>query len=141
MSLRNRYEICRFEHLDLLYRVYFFEDGEIAFTVTGDNMRLGLLTKEDLYWHWDWSQPLPSIEETSRTVNVQAGALHVLRTIALRLAQYLVKHRPLFFFYKVSDDTRRHNIYARLLQRHPQARDLYEQLHDDSGQYVLFTLK
>ena len=38
----SRREICRFEEDELLYRVYFFEDGEIAFTVTGDNIRLGL---------------------------------------------------------------------------------------------------
>ena len=33
---RRHYEIFRFEQLDLLYRVYLFENGEIAFTATGD---------------------------------------------------------------------------------------------------------
>ncbi len=57
----HRYEICRFENDELLYRVYFFVDGEIAFTVTGDNIRLGLLTQEDLYW--DFTFDLPRIEK------------------------------------------------------------------------------
>ena len=61
--------------------MYFFEDGEIAFTVTGDNIRLGLLTQEDLYW--DWTFDLPRIEETSLVVNVQSHSLKVLRTVVL----------------------------------------------------------
>ena len=90
----HRHEICRFEHGDLLYRTYFFKDGEIAFTVTGDALRLGLITREDLRWDWDWMRELPGTAETSRIVNVNAQPLRVLRAIALRLAQYLARHRP-----------------------------------------------
>ena len=43
MSSLHRREICRFEWDGLLYRTYFFEDGEIAFSVTGDTLRLGLI--------------------------------------------------------------------------------------------------
>ena len=81
----HRHEICRFEHGDLLYRTYFFKDGEIAFTVTGDALRLGLITREDLRWDWDWMRELPGTTETSRIVNVNAQPLRVLRAIALRL--------------------------------------------------------
>ena len=135
----SRREICRFEGDGLLYRVYFFEDGEITFTVTGDNIRLGILTKEDLYW--DWTFDLPRTEETSLTVNVHSHSLKVLRTIALRLAQYLAKHQPLFFYYQITDDLRRHGIYLRLWRRHVQAAASYEVLTDEIGQYAMFTLK
>ena len=135
----SRREICQFEDDELLYRVYFLEDGEIVFTVTGDNIRLGLLTPEDLYW--DWTFDLPRIEETSLTVNVQSHSLKVLRTVALRLAQYLSKHQPLFFYYQVTDDRRRHGIYQRLWQRHAQAAALYDVITDEVGQCVMFTLK
>ena len=135
----SRREICRFEEDELLYRVYFFEDGEIAFTVTGDNIRLGLLTKEDLYW--DWTFDLPRIEETSLVVNVQSHSLKVLRTVVLRLAQFVVKHQPLFFYYQITDDRRRHSIYLRLWQRHAPAAALYDLLVDEASQCVMFTLK
>ena len=135
----SRREICRFEEDELLYRVYFFEDGEIAFTVTGDNIRLGLLTQEDLYW--DWTFDLPRIEETSLVVNVQSHSLKVLRTVVLRLAQYVSKHQPLFFYYQITDDRRRHGIYLRLWQRQRQAAARYDVLVDAASQCVLFTLK
>ena len=135
----QRHEICRFENDELLYRVYFFEDGEIAFTITGDNIRLGLLTPEDLYW--DFTFDLPRIEETSRVVNLHSHPLRVLRTIALRIAQYVYKHQPLFFYYQVTDDPRQNRIYKRLLQRHAKTENLYDRIMDDSGRYLIFTLK
>ena len=135
----SRREICRFEEDELLYRVYFFEDGEIAFTVTGDNIRLGLLTKEDLYW--DWTFDLPRIEETSLVVNVQSHSLKVLRTVVLRLAQFVAKRQPVFFYYQITDDRRRHSIYLRLWQRHAPAAALYDLLVDEASQCVMFTLK
>ena len=135
----QRHEICRFENDELLYRVYFFEDGEIAFTITGDNIRLGLLTPEDLYW--DFTFDLPRIEETSRVVNVHSQSTRVLRTVALRIAQYVYKYQLLFFYYQVTDDPRQNHIYRRLLQRHAKVADRYDRLMDDSGCYVIFTLK
>ena len=135
----QRHEICRFENDEMLYRVYFFEDGEIAFTVTGDNIRLGLLTQEDLYW--DFTFDLPRIEETSRVVNVHSQPLRVLRTIALRIAQYVYKHQPLFFYYQVTDDPRQNRIYRQLLQRQAKTEDRYARLKDDSGRYINFNLK
>lgn len=135
----SRREICRFEEDELLYRVYFFEDGEVSFTVTGDNIRLGLLTQEDL--HWDWTFDLPRTAETSLLVNVQSHSLKVLRTVVLRLAQYVSRHRPLFFYYQTTDDRRRHRIYLRLWQRHAQAAALYDVITDEASQCVMFTLK
>ena len=135
----HRYEICRFENDELLYRVYFFENGEIAFTVTGDNIRLGLLTKEDMAW--DCTFNLPRVEETSRIVNVHSQPVRVLRTIALRISQYIGKHRPLFFYYQVTQDLRQNRIYRQLLQRHAKTAERYECILDDSGRYFNFTLK
>lgn len=135
----RRHEICRFEEDELLYRVYFFEDGEISFTVTGDNIRLGLLTQEDL--HWDWTFDLPRIAQTSLVVNVHSHSLKVLRTVVLRLAQYVSRRLPLFFYYQITDDRRRYRIYLRLWQRHAQAAARYGVITDETSQCVMFTLK
>ena len=139
MDRNSRCEICRFEDDGLLYRVYLFENGEVAFTVTGDTIRLGIVTPEDLAW--DCNFDLPLVGESSAVVNAQPHALRVLRTIALRLAQYLAKHKPRFFYYKVADDRRRHRVYKRLLQRHAEVAALFDVLLDDAGQYAMFTLK
>lgn len=136
---RSRREICRFGHGDLLYRVYFFEDGEIAFTVTGDTLRLGLVTLDDLRWDWDWMKELPMVQETARAVNIHAGSLHVLRTVALRLGQYLGKHQPPFFYYRVEDDPRRRRLYARLLFRCPRVACRYQALAEAPHPFVMFT--
>lgn len=139
MDRNSRCEICRFEEDGLLYRMYLFENGEVAFTVTGDTIRLGIVTQKDLAW--DCRFELPVVAETSAVVNVQSHALRVLRTIALRLAQYLAKHKPRFFYYKVADDPRRHRVYKRLLQRHAEVAALFDVMVDDAGQYAMFTLK
>ena len=142
MYSRARYEICRFDHAQLLYRVYLFENGEIAFTVTGDAIRLGLHSQDDLRWNWFWD--LPQIQETSRPVNVHAAPIKVLRTIALRLAQYLIAHQPTFFFYALQQQPQRlQRIYQGLLRRHPEVADQYEQqlCTDGQARYVMFTRK
>ena len=142
MHCTARHEICRFAHEDLLYRVYLFKNGEIAFTVTGNSIRLGLLSKDDLRWDWFWD--LPEIQETSRPVNVHAAPVKVLRTIALRLAQYLAAHQPAFFFYTLQQQPQRLQcIYQGLLRRHPAVADQYEQQLCTEGQvrYVMFTRK
>ena len=41
-------EIARVEIDELLYQVCLFKHAEVRFWVTGDNIRLGILTKEDL---------------------------------------------------------------------------------------------
>ena len=137
----HRHEICRFVHGGLLYRTYFFKDGEIAFTVTGDALRLGLITREDLRWDWDWMRELPDTEETSRIVNVNAQPLRVLRAIALRLAQYLSRHRPDFFYYQAGGDGRQLDIYDKLARRHSAVAGLYEKTRDPEGRYAMFTLR
>ena len=134
---RQRYEIFRFEHDQLLYRMFFFEDGEIAFTVAGDSMRLGLVTPEDLRWNWDWS--FPTVQETSQLVNVHNHTTAVMRRLARQLAQYLDKHRPAFFYYQV-DDARRHRTYLQLARRHDDVAALYEPLKTDDGRYVMWSL-
>ncbi len=139
MHERRRHEIFQLESDELLYRMYFFDNGEISFTVTGDNIRLGLLTPEDRYW--DCSFDLPRIQETSTLVQVHSHPLKVLRALALRLAQSLVKHRPPSFYYPVTDDARRHRVYERLLRRHAQVTRLYDRLADDTGRHVMFTLR
>ncbi len=135
---RQRYEIFRFEHDQLLYRVFFMEDGEIAFTVSGDSIRLGLLAPEDFRWNWDWN--LPTVQETSRLVNVHSHSTTVMRRLARQLAQYLAKHRPAFFYYQVSDDARRHRTYLQLAKRHGDVAALYEPLITDDGRYVMWSL-
>ena len=142
MYCSARHEIFRFAHDDLLYRAYLFENGEIAFSVTGDAIRLGLLTKEDLHWNWFWD--LPQTQETSRPVNVHAAPVKVLRAIALRLAQYLAAHQPTFFFYALQQQPQRlQRIYQGLLRRHPEVADQYEQqlCADAQVRYVMFTRK
>ena len=136
----HRHEICRLENDGLLYRTYFFEDGEIAFTVTGDTLRLGLVTKEDLKWSWEWMESLPCVQETSTLVNAHSQPLRVLRNIALRIAQYVDKHRPMFFYYKVVNDPRQMRIYDRLMARHAVVAGGYEQTRDTAGEYVMFIL-
>ena len=136
MYSRARYEICRFEHAQLLYRVYLFENGEIAFTVTGDAIRLGLHSQNDLRWNWFWD--LPAIQETSRLVNLHSAPLKVMRTIALRLAQYLAKHQPAYFFYTLHDQPQRQRLYQQLLQRHPRVASLYDMQQDQASGYVMF---
>ena len=138
---RSRSEICRFQQSDLLYRVYLQHDGEISFTVTGDTLRLGLITKEDLHWDWDWTATLPVVQETALVVNTHAQPLKMLRTVALRLAQYLGRHRPPFFYYRIQDDARRQSLYQRLLQRHAGALRGYSRLVDEDGRFVMFTLQ
>ena len=142
MYCTARHEICRFAHDDLLYRVYLFENGEIAFTVTGNSIRLGLLSKDDLRWDWFWDPP--EIQETSQPVNVHAAPVKVLRTIALRLAQYLAAHQPAFFFYTLLQQPQRlQRIYQGLLRRHPEVAEQYGQQLCTDGQtrYVMFTRK
>ena len=142
MSSLHRREICRFEWDGLLYRTYFFEDGEIAFSVTGDTLRLGLITQEDLRWAWDWMTELPCVGETSKLVNTHSQPVRVLRNIALRVAQYVGKHRPLFFYYRVVNDARQMRIYDGLVRRHAGVAGLYELIRDPGeGGYVMFTLK
>lgn len=137
MLARSRSEITRFEHDGLLYRLYFFETREIAFTVTGDSLRLGLHTVEDLRWNWFWD--LPEIQETSCLVNVHCAPVKVMRTIALRLAQYLAKHQPGFFFYRLQEQPRRQRLYQRLMQRHPGSTLQYDMQHDAHSGCVFFT--
>ena len=136
---RSRNELCRFEQDALLYRVYIQHDGEITFTVTGDPLRLGLVTVEDLRWDWDWTARLPAVQETSLMVNLHARPLAVLRTVALRLAQYLQRHPLPFFYWRITDDARRLRVYARLLQRHGHLLRDYEPLIDEAGRFVMFT--
>ena len=140
MYCTARHEICRFAHEDLLYRVYLFENGEIAFTVTANSIRLGLLSKEDLHWDWFWD--LPEDQETSRQVNVHAAPVKVLRTIALRLAQYIASHQPAFFFYSLQQP-RLQRIYQGLLRRHPEVASQYDSQLCNEGEvsYVVFTRK
>jgi len=107
--------------------------------VTGDPIRLGLATKEDL--QWDCSFDLPMEEETSTLVNVHAHAVTVLKTVALRVAQHIAKHKPTFFFYKTEGDGRRHRAYAKLLQRHPEITEPYDMVWDETSQYAMFTRK
>ena len=140
MLHQHRQELFRFQCDDLLYRVLRFHDGEIAFTVTGDPIRLGLFTKEDLHWSWDWVTDLPTVQETSQLVPVGPHAITVLRTIARHLAQYLAKHRPPFVYYQVTDEQRRHRLYRTLMQRYG-IEQHYELLADDSQRYVMLSLK
>ena len=139
MYARSRYEICRFDVDDQLYRIYLFETGEIAFTVTGNAIRLGLHTPDDVRWNWFWD--LPERQETSRQVHTHASPVKVLRMIALRLAQYLAKHQPAFFFYTVQDNPRRQRLYQQLLARHVGTASCYEMQFDSGSGYVLFTHK
>ncbi len=137
---RRHYEIFRFEQLDLLYRVYLFEDGEIAFTATGDPIRMGLFTQEDVRWSWEWLTNLPATEETSQRITVGPLTLPVLRTIARHLAQYLAKHRPEFFYYRVSTNAKLRRVYRQLFQRHAAITSLYEPLEAEDGKYVMWSL-
>ncbi len=139
MYAHSRYEICRFEHDGLLYRIYRFENDEIAFTATGNCIRLGLHTQDDTRWNWFWD--LPETQETSRLVNLHAAPLKVLRTVALRLAQYVRKHQPAYFFYTLRDDPQRQRVYQRLLSRHTPTARLYDMHHDEGSGYVTFTRK
>ena len=140
MLHQHRQELFRFQCDDLLYRVLRFHDCEIAFTVTGDPMRLGLFTKEDLRWSWDWVTDLPAVQETSQLVPVGQHAITVLRTSARHLAQYLAKCRPPFVYYQVTDEQRRHRLYRTLMQRYG-IEQHYELLADDSQRYVMLSLK
>ena len=140
MLHQHRQELFRFQCDDLLYRVLRFHDCEIAFTVTGDPMRLGLFTKEDLRWSWDWVTDLPAVQETSQLVPVGQHAITVLRTIARHLAQYLAKHRPEFFYYQVSPDAQLRRVYHQLFQRHAAVTSLYEPLEAEDGKYVMWSL-
>ena len=40
MYARRAHEIFRLEHDELLYRMYLYPEGEVIFSVTGDNIRL-----------------------------------------------------------------------------------------------------
>lgn len=140
MHERRRHEIFRVERDGLLYRMYFFDSGEVAFSVAGDTLRLGLVTREDL--EWDCSFDLPLYGETFALVNAPgAHPVTVLRTLARHLAQYMAKHRPRFFYYQVTDDLRRHRVYQRLLQRHASASRLYDRQDDAASGHVWFILK
>ena len=135
--MNKRDEIARFEDDGFLYRIYLRPDGEVMFTITGEDLRMGLVTKEDLVWDW----AVPQVVETSRVVNVQSHSVRVLRRIALHLAQYLSKHSPAYFYYHITDDQRRHRIYQRLLNRHAKAFERYSCTVDEQGQYAMFSLR
>ena len=137
--LPGRDEIARFAVDGLLWRIYLRADGEILFTVTGDPLRLHLTTMADECWDWDGSCHPLLLRETSLVVHTHTQPLAVLRTVALRLAQYLGRHQPPFFYWRIADDPRRRRLYARLLARHADALRAYRQQVDDTGAYFLFT--
>ena len=132
-------EICRFEIDELLYRAFMTASGAVGFTVTGDNIRLGILSAEDLLW--DCSFDLPRIEETAQVVNVHSHSLHVLRRIARCFAQYLGKHQPYFFYYATPPDRRVDSILLRLVARHADMAALYDINPDEANRRVVFTRK
>ena len=137
MYARRAHEIFRLEHDELLYRMYLYPEGEVIFSVTGDNIRLGLLTQEDL--HWDHSFDLPRFEETTQLIHLHAQPLRTLRALVRHLSAYLDKHQTPFFFYKVLDDPRRHQLYQRLLQRHAPLVQAYQAQRSPDGAYMLYT--
>ena len=137
MVARRPHEIFRLESVALLYRMYLLPTGELRFTVTGDNLRLGLLTREDLQWDCSWD--LPAMGETTRLTHTHSHPLRVLRQLARHLAQYLAKHRPAYCYYEVRDDARRHRVYLRLLQRHAAQLEGYRPQLDDSHTYLTLT--
>ena len=142
MHTHRTHEMFRFELDDLRYRALRFADGQIVLTVAGDPFRLGLLTQEDVRWHWDDIADLPAVQETTLRVPVGAQATHVLRTVAGHLARHLLKHRPNFFYYRLGDDgARRQQVYARLLARFPAIAQLYHLTVDETGTYQMFSLR
>lgn len=137
MYARRKHEIFRLEHDELLYRMYLYPEGEVMFSVTGDNIRIGVLTKEDLAW--DCSFDLARFAETSHLIHLHAQPLRVLRTLVRHLTAYLAKHQTPFFFYKVLDEPRRHRVYQRLLQRHQPLMQAYHAQLSPDGKYMLYT--
>ena len=136
----SKRQICQFSHEGLQYRIYLFDDGEIAFTVYGNAERLGLVSQEDLRWSWDWVASFPVEQETSQLVNTHVRPLRALRTIAQHLARYLQKHRPNFFYYRVLNDPRQARIYDTLARRHADVAALYERVWDGDGGMAVFSL-
>lgn len=132
-------EIERFELDALLYKVFLFRSGEARFTVTGDNIRLGILTKEDLLW--DYTFDLPAIQSTDEVVTVHSHSLRVLRRVTLRYAQYISKHQPFFVFYQMPKDPRIERICLRLLEHHMKLSEIYEATRDEDSRRVAFTRK
>ena len=130
-------EIGRFEIDDLLYQVCLYNDCELRFWVTGDTIRLGLLTKEDL--DWDCSYDLPVIGSTDQVVNIYSHSLGVLRRIARLYAQYLQKHLPSYFYYSLPKDPRMERIVLRLVDKVAQLSDLYDITRDNDNARLIFT--
>lgn len=64
----------------------------------------------------------------------------MLRTIALRLAQYIASHQPAFFFYSLQQP-RLQRIYQGLLRRHPEVASQYDSHLCSEGDrsFVMFT--
>ena len=130
-------EIGRFEIDQLLYQVCLYNDGELRFWVTGDNIRLGLLTQEDLYW--DCSYDLPAIGSTDQVVNIHWHSLCVMRRVARLYAQYLLKYLPSYLYYNLPKDPRVERIVLRLVDKVAQLSDRYDITRDDDNARLLFT--
>lgn len=132
-------EIARFEIDDLLYQVCLYEHGEARFWVTGDPVRLGILTEEDLKWDCTWD--LPTIDSTDQVTNIHAHSLRVLRSVAQRYAQYVCKHKPFFVYYCIPKDLRLERVVLKLLERYSEVEDLYYVSSDYDKGRVMFHLK
>ncbi len=132
-------EIDRFEIDALLYQVFLYSSGEAHFKVTGDTVRLGILSKEEMNWSRDFE--MSAIASTDAVVNLHVQSLRVLRRVALRYGQFIDKHRPFFVCYRLPKDRRVDRICLRLLARHhPQLlQHGYDSMPSEDGTQMLFT--
>lgn len=130
-------EIGRFEIDQWLYQVCLYSHGELRFWITGDNIRLGLLTEEDL--DWDCTFDLPAIGSTDQVVNIHSYSLHVMRRVARLYAQYVWKHQPVYLYYALPKDPRVERVILRLVEKVAPLSDLYDITRDDDSGRLLFT--
>ena len=75
----------------------------------------------------------------TQLIHLHAQPLRTLRALVRHLSAYLDKHQTPFFFYKVLDDPRRHQLYQRLLQRHAPLVQAYQAQRSPDGAYMLYT--
>lgn len=133
--------MCQFDVDALHYTLYVMEDGELAFTVGGDPLHLGLITMDDMRWSWDWMLNAPLYQETSRAIGLHHHSLRVVRTVALRFAQYIAQRELAFFYFRTGGDAGRARLYERLLTRHPALLARYQRVEGGSPDCWMFARK
>jgi len=135
---KERHQIVCFEYNDLIYKAYIYKDGELVFSVTGDEYQLGLLDKDDPLWR-DFEPP--TILEMTRLIEGLQQPIAVIRKIARHIAQYLERHQPVYIYFQLFDDPRRYSFYMRLLRRYPQLLKKYDLYTDEAKETVMLIKK